>query len=84
MNMHDTRNLRAEALRILQESFDKLVKENPDYQGVRGIEQRLVDDVFNCAWENQFRDDPSKFKREIRKIIRQATGAGNGNSGTQD
>ena len=71
MSEKDKNYLKEEALKILKAAFDMVIKEENDIGINKAIDDAFIEEIFDCAWNNQFSDDPSKFKREIRKIIRQ-------------
>lgn len=68
-------NLKEEALTVLKESFRSLLDNGKNFSSSEIVTSAFIEQIFDCAWSNQFRDDPSKFKREMRKIIRHAAGS---------
>lgn len=67
------RDLREEALNILKDAFREVLDDESNTISNTEIDERLIEEVFFQAWENQFSDDSSKFKKSVRKIIRDMT-----------
>lgn len=75
MTKYDKNDLKEKALKILTEAFGFVAEEDSYYKDDNVINDDLISEIFNCAWNNQFSDDASRFKKNIRKIIRRAAGA---------
>ena len=70
MVQNDKSDLREEALNILKKAFELAIKEEKDNEIHEAIDDAFIEEIFDCAWNRQFSDDPTKFMKEIRKIIR--------------
>lgn len=69
----ENNDLEEEALFILKDAFRKVMCQEEDFNLKDEIKESFIAEIFFQAWENQFSDDSTKFKKSVRKIIRDMT-----------
>ena len=64
----EIRDEASDTLREVRRAFLE-AREIDDPDLGRLVSERLVDDVFDTAWKNQFEKDRGPFERAVRKLV---------------
>ena len=70
MSASDERNLKGEALAAVRKAFGDLVADERAKGTLIEVGEEVVDQVFEAAWDHQFDESPTAFRRQVKAVLR--------------